>query len=44
MANGYAKAFIATTLDSLTVEPARRNAAWFDEQLKVLRTRLESGA
>ena len=41
MANGYANAFIATTLD-LTVEPARRNAAWFDEQLKVLRSRLEN--
>jgi uncharacterized protein involved in exopolysaccharide biosynthesis len=41
MANGYAKAFIATSLD-LTVEPARRNAAWFDEQLKGLRSRLEA--
>ena len=41
MANGYANAFIATTL-ALTVEPARRNAAWFDEQLKVLRSRLEN--
>jgi polysaccharide biosynthesis transport protein len=41
MANAYAKAFEATTLD-LTVEPARRNAAWFDQQLKVLRKRLET--
>jgi len=41
MANGYAKAFEATTLDFAT-EPARRNAAWFDKQLKVLRTRLET--
>jgi len=41
IANAYAQAFIATTLE-LTVEPARRNAAWFDEQLKVLRKRLET--
>jgi succinoglycan biosynthesis transport protein ExoP len=40
-ANAYAQAFIATTLE-LTLGPARRNAAWFDEQLKVLRKRLES--
>jgi protein tyrosine kinase modulator len=41
MANAYAKAFIATTLD-LTIEPARRNAAWFDEQLKAQRARLDA--
>jgi uncharacterized protein involved in exopolysaccharide biosynthesis len=41
MANAYAQAFIATSLD-LTMEPARRNAMWFDEQLKVMRTRLDS--
>jgi polysaccharide biosynthesis transport protein len=40
MANAYAQAFIATKLE-LTMEPARRNAAWFNEQLKVLRARLE---
>lgn len=41
MANAYAQAYIATALE-LTVEPARRNAAWFDQQLKGLRQRLES--
>lgn len=41
IANAYAQAFIATTLD-LTIEPARRNVAWFDEQIKVLRKRLEA--
>lgn len=40
IANAYAEAFIATTLE-LSTEPARRNAEWFDEQLKVLRARLE---
>ena len=41
MANAYAQAFIATSLE-LMVEPARRNAAWFDEQLKMMRTRLDA--
>lgn len=41
IANAYAQAFIATSLE-LTVEPARQNAAWFDEQLKILRKRLEA--
>jgi succinoglycan biosynthesis transport protein ExoP len=41
MANAYAQAFIATTLE-LSVEPARRNAAWFDSQLQVLRKRLDA--
>jgi uncharacterized protein involved in exopolysaccharide biosynthesis len=40
MANAYAKAFVATTLD-LTIEPARRSAAWFDEQLKAQRAKLD---
>lgn len=39
VANAFAHAYIATTLDLLT-DPARRNAEWFDEQLKVLRERL----
>jgi uncharacterized protein involved in exopolysaccharide biosynthesis len=41
MANAYAQAFIVTTLE-LTMEPARRNAIWFDEQLKGMRARLDS--
>lgn len=41
VANAYAQAFISTMLE-LTMEPARRNAAWFNEQLKVLRQRLEA--
>jgi uncharacterized protein involved in exopolysaccharide biosynthesis len=41
LANAYAKAFMATTLE-LTIEPARRNAAWFDQQLKAQRARLDS--
>jgi succinoglycan biosynthesis transport protein ExoP len=40
MANAYAQAFIATTLE-LTVEPAKRNVAWFGEQLKTQRGRLD---
>ena len=40
MANAYAQAFIATTLE-LSMDPARRSAEWFNEQLKVLRKRLE---
>ena len=40
MANAYAKAYIATSLE-LMIEPARRNAAWFDQQLKAQRTRLD---
>lgn len=40
VADAFAQSYIATTLE-LSVEPARRNAAWFDEQLQVLRTRLE---
>jgi len=41
IANTFAQAFITTTLE-LTLEPNRRNAAWFDEQLKVLKKRVEA--
>jgi chain length determinant protein EpsF len=40
MANGFAKAYMDTTLE-LQVEPARRAAAWFDDQLQTLRADLE---
>lgn len=40
IANGFAQAYIDMTLE-LSMEPARRNAQWFDSQLKVLATRLE---
>jgi len=39
MANGFAKAYMDTTLE-LQVEPARRAAAWFDDQLQTLRADL----
>jgi chain length determinant protein EpsF len=39
IANGYARAYLDTTLD-LRVEPNRQAAAWFDEQLKTLRNDL----
>jgi chain length determinant protein EpsF len=39
-ANGFAKAYMDTTLE-LQVEPARRAAAWFDDQLQTLRADLE---
>jgi polysaccharide biosynthesis transport protein len=39
-ANAFANAYINTTLE-LSMEPAARNAAWFDDQLKLLRKRLE---
>jgi uncharacterized protein involved in exopolysaccharide biosynthesis len=38
-ANAFANAYIGKTLEFM-VDPARRNAAWFDEQLKHLRQRL----
>ncbi|HEX5648108.1 MAG TPA: GNVR domain-containing protein [Steroidobacteraceae bacterium] len=41
MANAYAKAYMATSLE-LAIEPARRNAAWFDQQLKAQRARLDA--
>jgi len=40
IANTYARAYIATTLE-LSLEPERRNAAWFDEQIKSMRKRLD---
>jgi len=40
LANAFARAYIETTLE-LSREPARQSAVWFDEQLKVLRERLE---
>jgi uncharacterized protein involved in exopolysaccharide biosynthesis len=40
LANAYAQAYLATSLE-LTVDPARRNAAWFDQQLKTMRARLD---
>lgn len=39
-ANSFARAFMATNLE-LRTEPARQNAAWFEEQLKGLRENLE---
>lgn len=39
MADAFAQAYIATTLE-LSMEPAQRSAVWFDEQLKVMRERL----
>lgn len=41
VANAFAKAYIDTTLE-LTLQPARLSASWFDEQLKDLRSSLES--
>lgn len=38
-ANAFAEAYIDKTLE-FRIDPARRNAAWFDEQLKHLRQRL----
>ncbi len=40
VANAFAKAYVDTMLE-LRVEPTREAAAWFDEQLKTLRTNLE---
>ncbi len=40
-ADAFANAYIDTTLE-LLMGPARRNAAWFDEQLKKLRSDLET--
>jgi len=40
VANAFAKAYIDTTLE-LRVEPTQKAAAWFAEQLKVLRANLE---
>ena len=40
VANAFAQAYIETNLD-LKNEPVRQNAAFFDDQIKVLRARLE---
>jgi succinoglycan biosynthesis transport protein ExoP len=40
IANGFAKAYVSTVLE-LRVAPTREAAAWFDTQLKQLRTNLE---
>lgn len=40
-ADAIAQSYIQTTLE-LNTEPARRNAEWFDEQLVVLRERLQA--
>jgi len=40
IADAFAQAYIDITLE-LTMEPARRHAEWFDDQLKVLRKRLD---
>lgn len=39
-ANTFAKVYIDVSLE-LTVEPATRQAAWFDDQISTLRSRLE---
>jgi polysaccharide biosynthesis transport protein len=41
IANAFAQSFVAASLE-LRLEPARRNAVWFDEQLKVLKKRVEA--
>ena len=41
VANAFAKVYIDVSLE-LTVEPATRQAAWFDDQISTLRARLES--
>jgi succinoglycan biosynthesis transport protein ExoP len=40
MANAFVWAYIQANLE-LKVEPARQQSAWFDEQLKALRTKVE---
>lgn len=40
VANLFADSYIRANLD-LTVQPARQNASWFDQQLKTLRDNLE---
>ena len=40
VANGFAKAYMDTILE-LRVNPTKQAAAWFDEQLKTLRSNLE---
>ncbi len=41
IANAFAAAYIATALE-LNREPLQQNAAWFDEQIQVLRRRLRA--
>jgi len=41
VANAFANAYVSTTLN-LRVEPAKQASAWFDDQLKGLRSDLES--
>lgn len=40
MANRFAEAYLATNLE-MTIDPARKTSRWFDEQLKILRQKLE---
>jgi len=40
IADAFAQAYIETTLE-MAMEPARRNAEWFDEQLTILREQLD---
>lgn len=41
IANEFAQAYIRTSLE-LKVEPAKQNAEWFEQQIKLLRTSLET--
>jgi len=41
VADAFAQSYINATLE-LSMEPARRNADWFDNQIKTMRTRLEA--
>jgi chain length determinant protein EpsF len=41
VANAYAEAYIEANLD-IRVEPAKKTAAWFDQQAQVLRDKLEA--
>ena len=41
IADAFAAAYIATTLE-LSMEPARRNTAWFDERLQEIRDQLDA--
>lgn len=40
MANRFSDAYISTNLE-MTIDPARKTSRWFDEQLKVLRQKLQ---
>ena len=41
LSNAFAESYIATNLE-LRTEPARRNAAWFEQQIRGLRDKLEN--